>query len=866
MNLVKYLTYLILTGLFSTQAFSQAEADIQVCGLSGKLSKGRIIELFTEVTGLYVTFSSNQLSLQDSSFTASDCLPARILLESILEPGMQVKWYPDKVILYSLSEVNIERQTDIFGTVVNAITGERLIAATVYLPDQNKGTTTDESGFFNLENVPVNAPILISYVGYQPLFFYADPAASADQYNLYPSIQLEAVEVLSERYQSFELLSNPDKKFIPADPYNAGPFLGGEPDILKMIQNETGVLANEVISGPVVRGGSPDQNLVLLDDVPLYDYNHLLGFVSIFNSDIINRVDFYKGNFPSKFGGRLSSVIDIKTKDGSRSKWGGNLTLGLFSQKVELDGPLDSEGRYSVIASGRIATLKPLIQALPIEEIKGFSPDFWDMHLKATGNISDKDKLSLLAFRTMDRLNNTDSNDEIIAGIPVTQTQEESLNWGNDVLSLKWHRRWSRKLFSNTTLFLTNFEFSSQNFQSFRFTLPDEVIEESYDFFSYSSIRDRGFKSSWDFHLNERSTFNAGIETIFTRFNPSLKRADRLFEDHEKEEFKNEGAYNTASVSSYAEWNYKLSAKAKIVTGLRYSFFTTESQNYHRWEPRFSFVWEMLPRLNVHGGYSRTAQFIHLLGTPIVGYPTDLWVPSTSGIRPQIADQLFINFSTLLNDRYYMQLGAYYKSLDHIITLRDGSSSISQNWEGQIISGAGHSRGIEFSIEKIKGKWQWGANYTLSRSLRKFSEINNGEAFPFRFDRPHDLKLKLNYHLSKESQVGIQWTLSSGQPFTVGVLSFQPQGPPGIAYPPTVFFGARNNERMPWLHRFDISVRIKREKEKIDQQWSIGLYNLYNRFNPFAVQVIPEEQSQQILLRETSLYPLLPFLTYKLSF
>lgn len=865
MRQIPYLL-LILALTLSAPVFSQ-DLGKQICGLEGSKTRLEYIQLFQKQTDIFVTYSPSQWDVTESVSIIKDCLSPAEFFQILMGDSLQAKWFADKVVIFE-SGINLEAQPfDLSGIIVDAITEERLISATIFLLNQKRGTSSNSFGHFRIAGIEPGESVLVSFVGYNPFVFIPSKDTSSAVIKLQPSILLQPVEVLSSRQQQYEQLSSPDQVLIPSAPYNAGPFLGGEPDILKMIQQETGVLSNEVASGPVVRGGGPDQNLVLLDDIPIYDYNHMLGFTSIFNSDIINRVDFYKGNFPSEFGGRLSSVIDIRTLDGNRNKWEGNVTAGLFSQKMTLGGPVDTQKKMTLIGSGRIATLGTFINLLPIEAIKGFDPSFRDGHVKLSYNPNEKDKINLLYFSSRDRINDLNENDETVAGINVHLSQTESLDWGNRIYGVKWQRKWSDHLFSNTTAYHSRFNFETRNQQQYRFTSPGETVEESYDYFAYSEIQDLGIRTSWEMSYSKNHRVKWGAEVIRHNYIPSIRSEQRTFQSVELDSMRKADPVSVTEWTQYAEWSFTISDNFRMSTGLRQSVFSEDKTLNFNLMPRWSLVVNTGKAASLNIGYSRTIQFLHMLPTPLVGYPTDLWFPGTSNTGPQKAHLLFFNYSLLWKDQWLFQIGSYYKALSGLLNFQNDVLALQDDWQNYLVTGKGTAKGLEVSLEKLRGKLQWGAFYSLGRSDRTFSQINQGRSFPFRYDRTHDLKLKLHYHFSEEVKLGLNWTLASGLPFTLGFTSFQPQAPPGLAYPPTTFIGQRNNERMPWLHRLDVSINImKKEQKRVKQAWSVGVYNLYNRFNPFAVQVIPEESTQQILLRETSLYPILPFLTYKLSF
>lgn len=841
----------------------------EICGVQGKKSVQEYLDYFEKSANLFVSYSPNQIQLNDSVEFTLNCVDYETFFEAVLPNNMSIHWMRDKVIAYVELKVPSSKTLNINGFVVSEQTGENLLSASLYLPSEKRGTTTNSFGYFSINEVQANDAIIVSYVGFKPYLLIIQPNVNYYEVQLTPSIELQSIEVIAERQKKFEQLTRPDQISFPNEPYNSGPFLGGEPDILKMVQQHAGVQSMEVGTGPIVRGGNPDQNLVLLDDVPLYEYNHLFGAVSIFNQDMISRVDFFKGSFPSMYGGRLSSVIDVRTKEGNRHHWQGNVTLGLFAQKYQIDGPLNERKTITLNSSGRIATINPLINALNIQELSGFSPEFYDGNIKLTWSLGSKDKFNILLFRSGDKLTDRSINRIEIADISLLSEQIESLSWSNSIGSVKWQRVWNNSTFSNTTLYTNAFDFLTRNAQNYTFDAPGGTETESYDFIAKSSIRDLGVKSHWEKQFNKSNILNWGGDFAYHVFRPALRRESRLLNQDEISKLDTVNPLKAWQLNLYLEWDSKITNQLRVISGLRFSQFLIPDKQYSRLLPRLAIVYNPDELNSIEFGFARTAQFIHLIATPIVGYPTDLWVPSTASAPPQLANMLHLNYQRIFKETWQFQTSIFARRFYNIIALDDGSNptqNLSEDWESQVVKGGGSAIGWELGLEKSKGKLQGGLQYTLSKSVRRFEGLNRNKEFPSNYDRLHDIKIRVNYHFNNKVQISALWTVASGLPFTVGFYAFDPQGPPGIHYPPAVFVENRNNFRMPWLHRLDLGFNFERTSDNFTHLWTFGVYNLYNRFNPFSVQVIPETSSQQIILKERSLYPILPFLNYKLSF
>ncbi|CAM4314620.1 Outer membrane receptor for ferrienterochelin and colicins [Zobellia nedashkovskayae] len=768
----------------------------------------------------------------------------------------------------------VKKKYTISGYITESGSGENLLGVSVYVPELKLGTTTNDYGFFSLTLPEGNHEVVISYIGYgnekRQLNLLEDKILSIA---LKPSAQnLEEVVVTAdERIKESKVTQMSKVQINPADIQDI-PALLGEKDVMKTLQLMPGIQGgSEGSSGFFVRGGTPDQNLIILDDAVVYNSNHLFGFFSVFNGDAIKSVEAFKGGFPARFGGRLSSVIKLDMKDGNKEKLSGKVNIGLISSSALLEGPIN-KGKTSFIASGR-RTYADIMARPFIDSDKGNRSGYYftDFNFKIHHIFSPKDKLYWSNYFGQDKFYD---NSVYIDG----KTDKSRLQWGNITSTLRWNHQFNNKLFSNTSLIFSNYKF--------KILFEEGFEDEKFQFKSSSGINDYTLKTDFDYYPNSKHTIRFGANATMHNFTPQrLLLKDEFSPDIDKEQ-----ELNSFEGAVYAEDDWKLTDKLSLSPGLRLSYFNYKDKHYINPEPRLALSYNMKPDFAFKASYSRMNQYIHLLSSSGIGLPTDLWVSSTDNIKPQTSQQFAVGIAKDFFDKdYSVTLEGYYKTLDDVIAYKEGASFLAidnlesgknTNWENNITSGQGWAYGAEILFRKQTGPFTGWLGYTLAWSERQFDELNLGKKFYDRYDRRHDISLVGIYKPNEKITLSGTWVLSTGNNYTLpnqqhvaNPVDF-PISNNEIYYNETGmenFTTKRNNFRGETSHRLDLGVQFHKKKKKDRERiWGFSLYNSYARKNPFIYTVEDKHHDlnspvEKELIR-TSVLMLIPSINYTFKF
>lgn len=772
-----------------------------------------------------------------------------------------------------------QKKHTISGYVQDATSGEGLVGVNVIWKEKMQGTTTNTYGFYSI-TVPEGAVDLVfSYIGYEKQ--QRTVSLQQDkQLNIelgVSSAELSEVTVVGEetvvdRTQSSVVdVSVKQIKSIPA--------LFGEVDVLKAIQLLPGVQSGgEGSSGFYVRGGGPDQNLILLDGVPVYNASHLFGFFSVFNADAIKNVRLTKGGFPARFGGRLSSVLEIDMKEGNMKKIEGEGSVGIVASKLTLQGPIVKD-KTSFIVSGRRTYIdllaQPLIKSLSDGNSSG-GYYFYDFNAKLNHKFSDKDRLYLSAYTGKDRFYIWEKYD----GDGYTDEMDMGLNWGNLTSSLRWNHLFSNKLFSNTTLTYSKYQFNTGMENSTQFTDGSSEMRFAY----FSGIEDYGGKIDFDYLPNPNHYIRFGANYTYHTFSPGSME---LFEQENTVTFI-DTSFNFSEILYandgflYVEDDIKVNDRLKMNLGLHAGGFYVKEKWYPSLQPRFSARYLVNKDWSVKTSYASMQQNIHLLSNTSSGMPTDIWVPSTDSVPSQHSQQVAASVNhTLGGGAFEVSLEGYYKTMDNLITLSEGAQIIGfEDWQDKVeTAGEGRSYGMEFFLQKKRGKTTGWIGYTLAWSWRRFDDVNQGEWYPYKYDRRHDLSIVLSHKFSDRIDAGLTWVYGTGSNITMMDARYPEIGMSGnmdlfsgreneIQY-----YSSRNNYRMAPYHRLDVGVNFHKKKKWGERTWSIGAYNAYNRSNPYYIYFATEYTQQsdgsyleESVAKQASLFPVIPSVSYHFKF
>ncbi|MDR2679299.1 MAG: TonB-dependent receptor [Tannerella sp.] len=765
----------------------------------------------------------------------------------------------------------------ISGYITDEKSGETLIGASVFESGLKKGAVSNSFGFYSFTLPRGAVEIHYSYVGYAP---------ETVRFELSGDTVINVLLTENNVLQEITVTASPRETGVkgtqisaiqvPITQLKAIPSLLGENDLIKALQLLPGVQSGtEGFTGFYVRGGGPDENLFLLDGVPLYDINHLGGFFSVFNADAIKNVTLYKGGFPARFGSRLSSVLDIRMNDGNNKQLHGNISVGLLSSKINLEGPLLSEKTTFNISARRTyydLLAQPLLwyaqSQSEADKIKaGYY--FYDLNAKISHKLSDRDRLFLSFYMGDDVLYAEVKDKYKYDTYAETEKMKMNWNWGNLLTVLRWNRVLSNKLFMNATAHFTRYRFDMGVGNSFQSDSPDT---DNYDAnMTYKSgIRDYSGKIEFDYAPNPGHDIKFGANYINHTFHPSVFVAkahegnttplDTVVGD--RDVFAHE-------IVAYAEDNFSIGRHFKVNAGLHYSAFPVQGKFYHSLQPRVSARVLLQENLSLKAGYTIMSQYIHLLSNNQISLPTDLWVPVTKRIVPMKSHQAALGIFYSLKDIADFSIEGYYKTMDNIIEYKDGATflNINTGWEDKVSVGRGWAYGVEFLAQKTVGKTTGWIGYTWAKSERLFNrpgqELNFGRVFPAKYDRRHSVSIVAMHRFSEKIDISGTWVYNTGDCATLGLQDYAADDDGDLKY-----IDRRNNYRKPDYHRLDFGINFHKKLKHGTRTWNISVYNVYNRNNPFLI--IPYEENSggnpKKVLKQISLFPIIPSVSYTYKF
>ena len=777
------------------------------------------------------------------------------------------------------------------GYVKDAKTGEALIGVSIFVEKESKGVSTNVYGYYSISLDAGQYGVKYSYVGYSSI---VKTVQFSEPIRL--NIELSETEDLLDEVVVYAKQSDENTKGtqmgkieLSMDKIKTIPAFMGEVDILKTIQFLPGVSSGgEGNTGFYVRGGGPDQNLILLDEATVYNASHLFGFFSVFNADAIKNVSLTKGGMPANYGGRLSSVLDITMKDGNYKSFQGDGGIGLIASRLTLQGPI-KEDTASYIISGRRTYIDVLAEPFIPESSpsKGSGYYFFDLTAKVNWRLSDKDRLYLSSYFGRDIFSFQNKDLDFNFKVP----------WGNATASLRWNHLFSDKLFVNTTGVFTDYNFAF------------EGGSNGFNFRLGSGIRDFNLKQDYTYYHNSLHNIKFGWNYTFHRFIPSsLSASSGDVEFNTIDEIKIFG--NEYAIYFQDEWD--VNENLKINLGFRLSAYqhvgpftryyknpntgatdsTTSYSNfeaiktYFGPEPRISARYLLPDNSSFKFGFAHNYQYIHLASISSVSLPTDLWFPSTENVKPQIGTQYSIGyFRNFLQNNYEASVEVYYKDLNNLIEYKENSfpeDNLNNNVDNQLTFGNGYSYGAEFFIKKRTGDFNGWIGYTYSKTMRKFDAIDNGEWFPAKYDRRNDLSLVGQFQINKRVNIGAVFVYATGNSISLPERRWFSLEENRII----TVWSKRNQYRLNPYHRLDISLtinskpfkkkvnietsKVEKVNKKVTSSWNFSVYNAYNRANPYFIffdfSGDPLQGTAEFGASQVSLFPILPSVTWNFKF
>lgn len=775
--------------------------------------------------------------------------------------------YKHSLLLFvlTLSSLLASAQTKhtISGHIKDAANGEELIGATIYVEELKSGTTTNVYGFYSITLPDGTYTIIYQYIGYDvrkdTIVLDKDMTLNIEMVG--ESKKIDVVEVTGERLNKNVEDVNMGVVKLEVQTVKKIPAVFGEVDIIKSLQLLPGIVgAGEGVGGFFVRGGGVDQNLILLDEAVVYNASHLLGFFSVFNADAIKDMEIYKGGIPAEHGGRLSSLLDIRMKDGNMKKLSMSGGIGLISSRLTIEAPIIKD-KMSFLVSGRRTYVDLFLKASKNEEINQNKLFFYDLNAKYNWKINDKNRIFASGYfgRDVFGFGNSFGTD-----------------WGNATATFRWNRLISNKMFANFTFIFSDFNYSLG------------VPSGDFAFDWQARIRDFSLKADFTNYLNPKNTFKWGAIATHHNFKPgSVEPAsdESLFNSLVIPD------KNAMEYAAYVSNEQKIGEKITLQYGLRYSAFSqigsgrvfsydaegnvtdTTSystfqhiKTYHGPEPRIAVRYGWNKENAIKANYTRTRQYLHLISNATVSSPFDIWLPADNYIAPMKADQASIGyFRNLKENTYEISVEAYYKYMHDVVDYIDNAELLlTENIETQLLRGDGYSYGLETMVKKQLGRFTGWISYTYSRTRRIVDGINGGKEYPVSYDRNHNLAVVLNYQITERFDISANFVYYTGLAVTFPVGRFEFQG----ANVP--IFSDRNGYRLPGYHRLDLAANIH-FKHKAGKRWrdslSISVYNAYFNKNVFSIQFQPDEDDgTKTAAYKTYLFPIVPSVTYNFSF
>ncbi len=781
-------------------------------------------------------------------------------------------------ILFAI-QISFAQSYTISGYVFDAESGESLISATIYLPDEGEGTVSNIYGFYSLTHKAGPKTLDFSYIGYETKSVVLDLQQDTS-FNIYlgSSVTLDEVEIIAERDADAPTNVQMSQVNVSVAQIKKTPMLLGEVDVIKAIQLLPGVQSgSEGFNGLYVRGGSPDQNLVILDGVPVYNISHLFGIFSVFNADALKNVTLIKGGFPAQYGGRLSSVLDIRMKEGNLKKFEGEGSIGAISSKLTLQGPIVSD-KTSFLISGRrtYADLiaKPFIKRANRNNESQVDPTlyFYDFNAKLQHVINDSHRLFLSGYFGQDKFNFKLTEDELESA--------GGINWGNKIGALRWNWKLSDRLFANTTLTYSNYDLDINS--SFKDVEANRTTEFSSKYIS--AIEDYAARFDLDFIPNPNNYIKFGGGAINHSYDPGAITLNFVAEQTNIDTLL--GTTNQKSTEMYAYLQDEITlGKLKANIGLHFSAFDVDDTFYTSLQPRIGLRYLVNQDLSFKASYTQMAQYINLLTSESLLLPTDLWVPSTARIKPQTSWQAAAGISATVRENYNLTVEGFYKKMDNVLSFNEGASflaALDGDWQSKVSQGVGEAYGAEVLLQKKEGKLTGWVGYTLSWNTRQFDNINFGNKYPFRYDRRHDLSVVLSYDLNDRISFSGNWVYGTGNAVTLPIYDVPTEvyrygnGQEVVGEDFNSYSGIneKNSFRMSNFHRMDLGVSFHKKKKWGERTWVISVYNAYAHNNPFYISLDTDYEFNEVTqqgvetrtFKEIAILPLIPSVAYNFKF
>ena len=851
----------------SVAVIAQDELSVTVDFDTRNTTARELLDNLGKVESVHLSYNEKKFNLNQEITLPAKNMSVKELLDILAEKlDMEYQFHGKQIILKQKSKPHGKTSYTVSGHVRDEANGETLVGATVQLKNTTTGAVTNLYGYYSLTLPQGDYTLVFTYIGYKitekQVLVNKDITLSVELAEM--TEELREVVITTYRPDDNVAVNRMSYNKLEAKKIQQVPALFGEADPLKVIKLLPGVsMTGELSSNYSVRGGGYDQNLVLLDEAVVYNPSHLMGIFSTFNNDAVKNMEFYKGNLPARYGGRLSSFLNVQMKDGNNKRISGQGGVSLLASRLTLEMPT-LKNRGSLMVSGRRSYADVFFRPFT-NEIKALY--FYDFNLTTNLKINENNKVYFSAYRGRDVFSTAFEKDS------------DHISWGNFISTFRWNHSFNKKLFSNLSL----------SYSKYDYKLGQRVDSTGYEMNWKARLQDCTLKMDFDYFLSPQHTVTFGLSSTLHVFNPGAMSLKEKSSYEEIETLDSKALEHAAYLGTESKL---LDGRLMINPGLRLSVFqnvgayalfnfndkyeVTDSTNYKNGdvfntfinlEPRLVMTYRIANNLSLKGGYARSVQYLQLASNTLSGTPLDVWVPSTPNVKPQKCDQYSIGlFQNLFGNKLETSVEVFYKDMKGQIDFKDDADVLlNKQLEGEFRFGKGSASGIEFMLSKPHGKLNGWISYTYSKSIRKIEGVNDGYEYLSAYDRPHNLAITANYQLSKRLGFSSNWVWFSGRPFT----------PPALGkyyYKNTqmTVYSKKNSDRIPDYMRLDLSLTLKgreREGKKLHSSWNFSVYNVLNRLNPASISLRQKEKKpEQTEAVMQSVLPIMPSVAWIFHF
>jgi len=835
--------------------------------------------LLSKASGVNIFYDTSILPDKKVSLSANYLKLGLALDNAFVNTNLKYNIVGNQLSIVEQYVPNISEIITISGRVVDDKSGEFLAHVNVFTSDFSYSEITNEYGFFSI-SLPRSQTynLTFSYVGYETVLKQITPVDNIDldvnmsAYNLLNEIVIvSTVPKKSKQAEQFDQM--------PLDMLASLPGLGGETDVIRLAQMRSGVTTQaDGFGGLLVRGGSIDQNLILLDGVPVYNTGHALGLFSVFNSSAIKHVRLIKGGIPARYGGRLSSVFDIQTKEGNNQELHGEFSISPLIAKGTIEGPI-AKGKSSFFLTGRRTIVDPWLKPFSKFQLERNDQEgeinfyFFDLNGKLNFDLGEKDQVFLSAYSGRDKyFNQVIGSEERSFDQTIEELDQTDLYWGNQIATLRWTHEYSPRLFGRANLSYTTFNFESFDFDRTRINPGTNKESLNFNFKLFiSDIADQIVSYELDWYAKKSYFLRVGANYTSHTLTPGVNygspantqlNSERVLDKDEI--ITNSQKITGQELRAYVENDFRIGNLLVLNLGGHFSQIRSPGKTFNSFQPRFSSKLNIGSNSTWKLGYSRMDQYFHLLSSGGFGLPNEVWLPSTNELPPEQSQQFSTSLYHNFNQDWQITLGAYYKKYTSVIGYTEGGPfeiKEGEEWQEDVPIGTGTAKGVELEIEKLTGPLRGWISYTLGKSMRKFDDINDGEEFRATGDRKHMFNINTILQLNKNIEVGVSWTYGSGAPFSKATKRPVPINGEVFFLP---LFEKVHNGELPAYHKLDLSLNLYNKYDWGQQKFSVGVYNAYGNRNPFYIDIVAEGTDFDV--EQLSLIPFLPYVSLALSF